>query len=112
MLHHTINGTLQMPSCIYPNTISEIISDTVDFPPNQFNMPKMSSKDTIIHDAHDLICALHNPAPAISLVKLGNSHKEALRTLSEIFRKQTPPAVPPRVLVRGAYQEKFQKVNQ
>ena len=33
-------------------------------------------------------------------------------SLVEIFRKETPPAVVPRVPVRRAYQEKPQQVNQ
>ena len=90
----------------------EIISDTEDFPPNKINIPQMSSTDTTIHDGHDLIYALWNTLLAKQIVKLGNSHKEALISLAEIFRKATPPAVPPRVLVRGVYQEKLQQVNQ
>ena len=75
-------------------------------------MPQMSSADATIHAAQGLIYGIQNPAPAIPLVKLVNSYKESLRSLSEIFRKATPPAVPPRVQVRGAYQEKLQHVNQ
>ena len=56
--------------------------------------------DATYHAAHDLIYALHNPAPESPLVKLGNGHKEALETLAEILRKSNPPAVPPRAPVR------------
>ena len=41
-----------------PKAIAEQISDTVEFPPKQFNMPKMSSTDATVHSAHDLIHAL------------------------------------------------------
>ena len=72
----------------------------------------MSSMDKKFHAAHDLMYALKNPAPAIHLVKLGNLHKEALRTLAEIFRKANPPAVPPRVPGREVGQDKLQEVNE
>ena len=72
----------------------------------------MSSMDKKFHAAHDLMYALKNPAPAIHLVKLGNLHKEALRTLAEIFIKEKTPAVPPRVPVREVVQKRLQEVNQ
>ena len=75
-------------------------------------MSQMSSTDANIHSAQDLFYALQNPAPETPLLKLGNLHKEALRTLAEIFRKANPPAVPPRVPVREVFQEKLQEVNQ
>ena len=72
----------------------------------------MSSVDASYHAAQDLIYALHNPAPAIPLVKLGIGHKEALRTLTEIFRKANPSAVPQRVPVREVGQKKIKELNQ
>ena len=75
-------------------------------------MPKISSKDATYHSAQDLIYALHNPAPAIPLVKLGYGNKEVLRALVDVLRKSIPPAVPPRVPVKGYIQEKLKKVNQ
>ena len=95
-----------------PKTRAERISDTVEFLPKQFNMPNMSSKDATFHAAQDLICALHNPAPASPLVKLRNGHNESLSTLAEIFIKSSPPEVPPRVPVRELVQEKLKEVNQ
>ena len=95
-----------------PKTRAEIISDTVNFFPKQFNMPQISSAYARIHAAQDLIYALQNPAPAIPQVKLGKIHKKSLRYLMEILRKSTPPALPLKVPVRGAYQEKLQQVNQ
>ena len=64
-------------------------------------MPKMSSIDATIHVAQYFIYALHNIVPEIPLVKLVYSHKEALRSLSVIFRKSTPPRKP----FKGASQE-------
>ena len=84
-----------------PNTKVERISDTVDFSPKQFNTPKMSFIDATFNTTQDLIYALHNPEPKIPLVKLVNSLKELLIYLVEIFIKATPPAVPPRVPVKG-----------
>ena len=85
----------------------ERISDTVQFFPKQFNMPQMSSTDATFHASHDLIYALHNPAQAIPLVTLGNAHKEALITLSEIFTKSKNPELPLRVPFRLVFQEKL-----
>ena len=69
----------------------------------------MSSMDATYHDKHDLIYTLQNPAPTSPLVKLGNGHKEALKTLAEIFRTLDPPDVPPRVPVREIGKKKSKK---
>ena len=65
-----------------PKTRLDRISDTVEFFPKTFIMPQMSYMDATYHATQDLIYALQNPSPEISLVKLGNRHKEALRTLA------------------------------
>ena len=83
-----------------PKKRAERISDKVDFFPKQCNMPKMSSTDTTFHATQDLIYSLHNKAPENPLAKLGNGHKESLRTLAEIFSKSRPPSIPLRVPVR------------
>ena len=54
-----------------------------------------------------IICIHGSP-----IVKLGNEHKESLKTLAEIFRKAKPPTVPQRVSVRDSGQNKLQEVNQ
>ena len=72
----------------------------------------MSPTYATIHAAQDLIHALQNPAPASLPVALGNAQKESVIYLAEIFGKATYPSVPPRVPVRGAYQEKLQQVKQ
>ena len=96
-----------------PKKIVEQISDIVDPPPPpKFNIPKMSSTDAIIHAAQDLFNALKDPSPDIPVGTPGNSHKEALKYLAEIFGKATSPTVPPRVPVRGSHQEEFQQANQ
>ena len=54
-------------------------------------MPQMSSMDATYHATQYLIYALQNTAPASPLVKLGHGHKEALKTLADIYsEKQTP----------------------
>ena len=68
--------------------------------PKQFNMPKMYSIDATFHAAQDLTYVLQNKSPANLLSKLGNVHKESLRTLAEIFSKASPQAIPLRVPVR------------
>ena len=75
-------------------------------------MPKMSSVDATFHAAHDLFYNLHNPSPPNPIVKLGNANKEALRTLTKIFRKSIPTAIPLRVSVREVVQDKPKEVNQ
>ena len=75
-------------------------------------MPKMSSKDAIFHATQEIFNAIKNTEPSRPLVKLGNGHKEAFRTLQEIFRKANPPEVPPRVTVMEIVQEKLKEVNQ
>ena len=75
-------------------------------------MPQMSSTDATYHAAHDIIYALHNTEPEIPLVKLGHGNKEEMNTLADISIKETPPAVPPRVLAREVGQRKLQETNQ
>ena len=72
-------------------------------------MPKISSKDATYHSAQDLIYALHNPAPAIPLVKLGYGNKEVLRALVDVFRKSTPPSSTSEGASQGVHPRKTQK---
>ena len=72
----------------------------------------MSSTYSKTHAAQGLIYAQQNKATAMPLVKLVNPHKEALISLLESSENHPPPGVPPRVPVRGAYQEKLQQFNQ
>ena len=106
MEHYRLHNTY------IPKTRAEIISDTVEFFPKQFNIPKMSSIDAKFHAAQDLIYALYNPAPSIPISKLVNGNKEALRTLAEIFIKYSPPEILLRVTVGEIVKEKPKEVNQ
>ena len=106
MEHHRYHETY------IPKTRAERISDTVEFSPKQFNSPEISSIYATLHAAQDLLYALHHPEPEISLFKLGNGHKESLRTPKERSRIENPPTVLPRVTVRAVVQEKLQDVKQ
>ena len=97
---------------LFFNTGAEWTLGIVEFPPRNVCMPKISSIDSIINSAHDLIYALKNPAPAIPLVTRGNVHNEALISLAEIFGKAMSSARPPRVPIKEVYPEKLQQVNQ
>ena len=84
-----------------------MISDIVDFFPQNYIVPKMSSTDSTIHTVQDLIHKLQNPAPVILLVTLGNYHTAALRAVSKIFYKSTPRGIPTRVV-----QKEMERQNQ
>ena len=71
----------------------------------------MSSMDATYHAAQDIIYSLQNPKPSNTLVNLGHGHKEALKTLADIFIKANPPVAPPRVPVREVGQKKLQEMN-
>ena len=99
-----IGPAMEHYSCLkayIPKTRVERISDTVEFSPKTFHMPQISSMDATYHAAQDRIYSLQNQVPTIPLVKLGNVHKESLKTLADIFRKAKPPAVPPRGASQG-----------
>ena len=68
-------------------------------------MPKISSTDDNIHAAQDLIHVMKNIEPASPLITLVNAHKEALRSLPDIFGKTTSPVEPLRVPIKEVYPE-------
>ena len=72
-------------------------------------MPQLSSVDATYHAAKYLIYALYNPELAYLLVKLGHGPKEALKTLTDIFRKAKTPELPSRVPVREVGQKNSKK---
>jgi hypothetical protein len=63
-------------------TAAERTSDTVEFFPERCIMPRLSSTDTIVKSAIDLIDALRNPSPAAPFAKLGEEQLVALHQLS------------------------------
>ena len=81
------------------------ISDTVEFPPHKFPMPRISSADEAFQAAQDLIHVLENSAPAETYNAIGTEHTAELCCLVEIFLiiKHIPiPAPTPRVIQDAA----------
>ena len=61
-------------------------SDTVDFFPTKFRMPKTSSADRAITAVEDLTDALNNPQPACPFHQHGSKINDAIRKLEAIFK--------------------------
>jgi hypothetical protein len=69
-------------------TASERIKDTLEFPPNNFPMPQLSSTDILIMAANDMSDALKNPHPDLPFAHIGYATIEALTKLAEIFKNK------------------------
>ena len=61
-------------------------------------MPNMSYADSDTHVMQDLIHALYNNAPSITLMTLGDAHTTELRELAVILHEATPMEIPLRVV--------------
>jgi len=66
-------------------------SDTVDFFPSKFKMPKTSSADRAATAIEDLTDALNNPHPACPFVQHGTKINDAIRQLEAIFNTNKKP---------------------
>ena len=66
-------------------TSAENISDTIEFFPTSFPMPKLSAADAAIHAANLLIEALNMPHPMSPLNNFPIQQQQALRKLADIF---------------------------
>lgn len=76
---------------VYINkTQAERITDTVEFFPNNYNMPKFSSTDAIIKASRDMVKALREPHPATPFNNFGDKQFAALESLAEIFDTALP----------------------
>ena len=64
---------------------AERISDTVQFFPTSFLIPKLSAADAAIHAAHLLIEALKIPHPMSLLYNLPIQQQQALSKLAKMF---------------------------
>ena len=64
------------------------ISNTVQFFPHTYKMPRLSSTDAAMRAASDLTAALQNPAPAAPFLEFGTATSQALKTLAGIFSTQ------------------------
>lgn len=74
-------------------TRGERTGDTVTFFPTRVQMPKLSSADTIVKAATNLIEALHNLKPTSVFKQIGDKRLEALKQLADIFPEATSPRV-------------------
>jgi hypothetical protein len=72
------------------STNAERITDTVEFFPSHCNMPRLSSADTALWAATELIDALQHPAPAAPFATLSNDKLTALQHLADIFKQALP----------------------
>jgi hypothetical protein len=75
-------------------TAAERICGTVELFPSQCPMPRLSSTDTVVKSAIDLIDALRNPTPAAPFAKLSEERLAALHQLATIFRTTAAPTSP------------------
>jgi hypothetical protein len=89
------------------STASERIVDTLEFPPQNYQMPQLSSTYRLLMAAKDMTDALKNPHPEVPFTHVGDGTISALTDLANIFkyklRKTQPttlPAAPPTVNLR------------
>jgi hypothetical protein len=67
---------------------SERIVDTLEFFPQNFPMPQLSSTDRLIMAANDMSNALKNPHPEVPFAQIGDDTIKALTKLAEIFKNK------------------------
>jgi hypothetical protein len=98
-------------------TTSERIVDTLEFFPNNYQMPQLSSTDRLLMAAKDMTDALQNPHPEVPFTRIGDDTISALANLAEIFKlklRQTPSpkpkVVPPAVLQQPCLAESSHKI--
>jgi hypothetical protein len=94
------------------STASERIVDTLEFFPHNFQMPQLSSTDSLLMAAKDMMDALQNPHPEVPFAQVSDDTISALTELAAIFKlklRQTPPptlpAAPPKVAQRPCLAE-------
>jgi hypothetical protein len=94
------------------STASERIVDTLEFFPQNYQMPQLSSTDRLIMEAKDMTSSLQNPHPEVPFTHVGDDTISALTELANIFKlklRQTPPptlpAAPPMVKLRTCLDE-------
>jgi hypothetical protein len=82
------------------STASERIVDTLEFFPHNYQMPQLSSTDSLIMAAKAMTDALQNPHPAVPFAHVGDDTISALAELATMFKlklQQTPPPTLPAV---------------
>jgi hypothetical protein len=85
-------------------TAGERIVDTLEFSPQNYQMPQLYSTDRLIMAANDMSNALQNPHPELPFNNVGDDTISALTALAEIFKLKfqkvhipTLPAPPAKV---------------
>jgi hypothetical protein len=67
-------------------TASERIVDTLEFFPNNYQMPQLSSTDRLLMAAKDMMDALQNTHPEVPFASVGDDTIVALADLAAIFK--------------------------
>jgi hypothetical protein len=93
-------------------TASERIVDTLEFFPDNNQMPQLSSTSRLLMAAKDMKDALHNPHLEVPFTRVGDDTILALTDLAAIFKLKlrqtpspTPQAAPPKVTQRPCLDE-------
>jgi hypothetical protein len=93
-------------------TASELIVDTLEFFPHNYQIPQLPSTKRLLISAKDMKDALQNPHPELPFARVGDDTILALAELATIFKLKlrqtpspTPQDAPPTVLLRPCLAE-------
>jgi hypothetical protein len=96
---------------------SERIVDTLEFFPNNYQMPQLSSSERLLMASKDMTDALHNSHPEVPFAHVGDDTILELVELAAIFKLKlrqtpspTPQAVPPTVIQRPSLAESSNQI--
>jgi hypothetical protein len=67
-------------------TASELIVDTLELFPNNYQMPQLSSPDRLLMAAKDMTDALQHPHPEVPFASVGDDTISDLADLAAIFK--------------------------
>jgi hypothetical protein len=76
-------------------TASDRIVDTLEFFPNNYQMPQLSSTERLLMAAKDMMDALQNPHPEVPFASVGDDTIKALTDLAAIFKLKLQQAPSP-----------------
>jgi hypothetical protein len=92
--------------------------DTLEFFPQNYQIPQLSSTDRLIVAAKDMTDALQNPHPEVPFAHVGDAKISALAELATIFKLKlqqtqppTLPAAPPTVKQRTCLAESSNELH-
>jgi hypothetical protein len=80
------NASVPMSKFYISSTASENIVDTLEFFPENYQMPQLSSTGLLLMAAKDMMDALQNPHPKVPLASVGDDTISALDDLVEILK--------------------------